>query len=170
MMDSKKVARLSILISVAIILSIIENYLPLPFIVPGAKIGLANIVTMVGIISIGYKDTFVIMIIRIIIGSIFGGGPSGMIYSLSGGLLSFITMVFIKEIFNEKVSAVGISVTGAVFHNIGQVLVASFILNNMLIFSYLPMLTVVGTFSGIFVGMSTNYFLSHLNKVIKKSI
>jgi heptaprenyl diphosphate synthase len=166
-MKSKKIAYLSILTAVAIVLNIFENYLPLPFIAPGAKIGLANIITMIGIISIGYKDTFLVMFTRIMLGAIFGGGLSGFIYSFAGGVLSFASMIIVKETFKKNISPIGISVTGAVFHNVGQIIVAIIILNNILIINYLPVLVIVGTVSGSFVGYSTIYFMNHLNKVTK---
>lgn len=168
-MKSKKIAYLSILTAVAIVLNIFENYLPLPFIAPGAKIGLANIITMLGILSIGYKDTFLIMIVRIVLGAIFGGGLSGFIYSLAGGFLSYLSMIIVKESFKKNISAIGISVTGAVFHNVGQVVVAIIVLDNVLIINYLPILVIVGTFSGTFIGYLTINFLEHFNKIAKFS-
>ncbi|MEA1974127.1 MAG: Gx transporter family protein [Bacillota bacterium] len=169
-MKSKKIAYLSILTAVAIVLNIFENYLPLPFIAPGAKIGLANIITMLGILSIGYKDTFLIMIVRIVLGAIFGGGLSGFIYSLAGGFLSYLSMIIVKESFKKNISAIGISVTGAVFHNVGQVVVAIIVLDNVLIINYLPILVIVGTFSGTFIGYLTINFLEHFNKIAKFSL
>ncbi len=166
-MKSKRITYLSILTAVAIVLNIFENYLPMPFIAPGAKIGLANIVTMICIMSISYKDTFLIMITRIILGAIFGGGLSGFIYSISGGVLSFIFMVIVKEIFKNKISPIGISVTGAVFHNVGQVIVAIIIIKNILLINYLPVLIVIGTISGTFIGYLTIYFNNHLKKISK---
>jgi heptaprenyl diphosphate synthase len=86
-------------------------------------------------------------------------------YSFTGGVLSFIAMVLVKELFKKHISSIGISVTGAVFHNVGQVLVAVLVLNNILIMTYLPVLVIVGTISGAFVGASTNYFLNHLERI-----
>ena len=168
-MKSKKIAYLSILTAVAIVLNIFENYLPLPFIAPGAKIGLANVITMLGILSIGYKDTFLIMIVRIVLGAIFGGGLSGFIYSLAGGFLSYLSMIIVKESFKKNISAIGISVTGAVFHNVGQVVVAIIVLDNVLIINYLPILVIVGTISGTFIAYLTINFLEHFNKIAKFS-
>jgi len=167
-MKSKRITYLSILTAVAIVLNIFENYLPMPFIAPGAKIGLANIVTMICIMSISYKDAFLIMITRIILGAIFGGGLSGFIYSVSGGVLSFIFMVIVKEVFKSKISPIGISVTGAVFHNVGQIIVAIFIIKSILLINYLPILIVIGTVSGTFIGYLIIYFNNHFKKISKK--
>jgi len=164
-MRSKNIARLSILTAVAIVLSIIENFIPLPFIAPGAKLGLANIITMICIVTMTYKETFLILVTRIFLSAIFGAGLSGFMYSFTGGVLSFIAMVLVKELFKSHISSIGISVTGAVFHNVGQVLVAVLILNNILIMTYLPVLVIVGTISGAFIGASTNYFLNHLERI-----
>lgn len=164
-MKSSRIAMLSLMTTMALVLSIMENLIPLPFIAPGAKIGLANIITMICIITLKDRETFFILITRIFLAAIFGAGLSGFIYSLTGGILSFLAMVMVRKTFKNHVSSIGISVTGAVFHNVGQVTVATVVLNNILIFSYLPILMIVGILSGAFVGACTNYFIKHLNRI-----
>lgn len=164
-METRRLAYVSILIAIAIVLNIIENYLPLPFIAPGAKIGLANIVTMIGLLSIGYKDTFFMLLVRILLGSVYGGGLSGFLYSTAGGMLSFTMMILVMEVFRSHISTIGISVTGAVFHNVGQITVAILVLGNIKIISYMPVLTVVGVLAGSFVGLASKFFIKHLSKV-----
>jgi heptaprenyl diphosphate synthase len=139
----------------------------MPFIAPGAKIGLANVITMLAIMTLNYKETFLIVLTRVTLGSIFGGGLSGFLYSMSGGILSLIAMAIIIEVFREKVSPIGISVTGAVFHNVGQLIIAISILRTTRLILYLPVLTIVACISGVFIGYVAKYLLEHFNTIIK---
>lgn len=165
-MKAKKITKLSLLIAVAVALNIFEKVIPLPMIAPGAKIGLANIVTMICILTMSYKDAFLVVSTRIILGAIFSTGLISLTYSFSGAILSFVAMLFVKKIFKDSISAIGLSITGAVFHNIGQIIVAIYILSTFKIISYLPVLIIVAIFSGGFIGLSTNYFINHFKKIV----
>lgn len=166
-MRTSKLTYISLLTSIAIVLNIFENYIPMPFIAPGAKIGLANVITMLAIMTLNYKETFLILLTRVTLGSIFGGGLSGFLYSMSGGILSLIAMAIIIEIFRDNVSPIGISVTGAVFHNVGQLIIAIAILRTTRLILYLPVLTIVACISGVFIGYVSRYLLEHFNTIIK---
>jgi heptaprenyl diphosphate synthase len=156
MKKSKKIAIMALMVTVALILGLVENALPIPMIAPGAKIGLANIVTMICIALLTPAETLAILIIRIVLGSLYSGGFSGFIYSFAGGMLSFAMMLLIVTFLRDKVSMIGISVTGAFFHSMGQVLAASVILQNVRIMSYLPLLLATSIFAGIFIGMASD--------------
>ncbi|MEG1002901.1 MAG: Gx transporter family protein [Clostridium sp.] len=150
----------------ALILFIIENMIPVPFITPGAKLGLANLIIMVSVYTLdSYKDSFTVLILRLLISTMVGGSLSTLMYSAAGGILSFIIIVIVKELGGKYVSIIGVSAAAAVFHNIGQLAVASIILKNIGVFLYLPVLSIAGIGTGIFVGLSANYMIQHLNKL-----
>lgn len=163
---TSKMVYMALLVSLALILSIIERMIPVPFVTPGAKLGLANLVIMISVYTLdNYKDSFTILILRIVLSTLLGSSVSMLLYSAAGGLLSFIVIVLVKELGGKNVSIIGVSAAGAVFHNVGQLFVASLILNNFNVFLYLPLLSLAGIVTGIFVGLSANYIISHLTKL-----
>ena len=163
MKDTKQLIYMSLLVAMALVLHFIERNIPVPFTTPGAKLGLANLVTVIALYTIKNKqDVMKIIIARVILSAIFGGSVSGLIYGSMGAFLSFIIMVIIKEGLKDKVSIIGVSSAGAVFHNIGQLLVASFIVKNIGVMLYLPFLSIAGILTGIFVGMAANYTVTHM--------
>jgi heptaprenyl diphosphate synthase len=164
MKKTRKLVLMGLYISMALALHIFEKTLPVPFIAPGAKLGLANIITLTALITLGFKDAFVILMVRILMGSIFGGGVSAFLYSITGGVLSILFMQLTRIVGRKNVSLIGISVVGAVFHNIGQLLAAALIINNVNIFVYLPILFLTAIGTGIFVGLVSRYLVSFINK------
>lgn len=161
-----KMIYMSLLVSMALILSLIERMLPVPFIAPGAKLGLANLVIIISVYTLdSYKESFTVLILRILLSTLLGSSVSMLLYSASGGILSFIITVLVKELGGKHVSIIGVSSSAAVFHNIGQLFAASLILDNFGVFLYLPILSIAGIGTGIFVGLSANYILSHLKKL-----
>jgi heptaprenyl diphosphate synthase len=167
---TSKMVFLALLISLALILSLIEKMIPMPFLTPGAKLGLANLVIMIAIYTLNIWDAFLVLIIRILLSTLLGSSVSMLLYSLFGGILSFISMILVKKIGGKFVSIIGVSATGAVFHNVGQLFVASLILKNFNVFLYLPVLSIIGIITGIFVGLSANYIINHLKKLSFKNI
>lgn len=150
-MDTKNIAKTGMLVAVAFVLSYIESMLPLNLGVPGIKLGLSNIVVLFSIFNLNTLTAFCIAIVRIVLCGITFGSLSGMLYSLSGGILSFVVMLLLKK--TKKFSVYGVSVAGGVSHNIGQILVAIAVLNNKLIMYYFPFLLIAGVVAGIATGM-----------------
>lgn len=167
---TKKIVLMSLYVSIALMLNIFENFLPTRYLIPGAKLGLANVITMVSLLTIGKKDSIMILVIRVLLGSIFGGGISGFLYSISGAIFSFTTMILVIVIFKDKISMIGISATGAFFHSVGQVLMASMIIQNVRIFSYLPMLLFASIFTGVFIGFTAKNTISFMVKIKKMPV
>lgn len=165
MTKTKKMVFLSLLVSQALVLHIFESMIPVPFITPGAKLGLANIVTVVSLYLFGEIETFLVIIVRLLLSSLLGGSISSLLYSIAGALFSFAIMVLIKRIGKDKVSLIGVSAAGAVFHNIGQIIMAALVVQNVNISLYLPVLTMSGIGTGFFVGLTSRYILNHLNKI-----
>lgn len=156
----------SLLVTMALVLQVIERGIPVPFLTPGAKLGFANLVTVIALYTlVSKKDVIQIIIARVILGALFGGSVSGLLYGGMGALLSFVIMIMIKEGLKDKVSKIGVSAAGAVFHNIGQLIVACLIVQNIGVMLYLPVLSIAGIVTGIFVGMGANYTLEHMYKL-----
>lgn len=165
MTKTRKMVFLSLLVSQGLVLHIIESMIPVPFITPGAKLGLANIVTAVSLYLFGEIETFIVIIVRLLLSSVLGGSISSLLYSIAGALFSFIVMALIKRIGKDKVSIIGVSSAGAVFHNIGQITIAALIVQNVNISLYLPILTMSGIGTGFFVGLTSRYIVNHLNRL-----
>lgn len=165
MTKTRKMVFLSLLVSQGLVLHIIESMIPVPFITPGAKLGLANIVTAISLYLFGEIETFIVIIVRLLLSSVLGGSISSLLYSIAGALFSFIVMALIKRIGKDKVSIIGVSSAGAVFHNIGQITIAALIVQNVNISLYLPILTMSGIGTGFFVGLTSRYIVNHLNRL-----
>lgn len=157
---------LSMLVTMALVLSLIERNIPVPFMTPGAKLGLANLVTVLALYSLPKKrDIIMIITARLLLTSLFGGSVSGLMYGSMGAVLSFLIMILIKGILKEKVSIIGVSAAGAVFHNIGQILVSICIVKNIGVILYLPFLSIAGIVTGVFVGIAANYIITYIYRL-----
>lgn len=165
MKNLQRLTFLAVLVAQALVLYIVESMIPIPFITPGAKLGLSNIITVASLYLFGFKDTFVVVLLRILLSTFFGGSISSLIYSLSGGILSLLFMQLAKALGKDDISIMGVSITGAFFHNVGQVLSAAVIIQNINVVIYLPLLTVSGIGTGFFVGITANYLLNALKKL-----
>lgn len=163
-MKTKKMTFLGLMVAYSLILYIIETYIPNPLIAifPGAKLGLSNIITLISLIVLGVKDTCVILSIRIILSSIFTGPISYLLFSAGGAYLSLISMYLSSKI--KDFSLVGVSIIGAIGHNIGQLLVASLIVENINMVGYLPFMLIASLVTGIFVGLVSKYCYPKLTK------
>ncbi|SHH02398.1 Gx transporter family protein [Tepidibacter thalassicus] len=170
MEKTRKLIFMSILVAQSLILYIVEMYMPNPFtaIAPGAKLGLSNIITLISLIFIGFKDTFVVLVIRIILASMFFGGLSAFLYSIAGGILSLVVMGIILKLNKINYGLIGISIIGSIFHNIGQLIMASIIIQNIGIFIYLPVLLLSSIPTGLFVGLVCGFLMK--NKNIQNSL
>ena len=146
----------AVLTSLALVLSIVERWIPLDLIipVPGIKLGLANIVTLFALLRLGPVDALVILLIRsLIMGTI--SGPMTLLFSLGGGLLAMLTMWLLTHGYGRIFSTIGISLAGAAAHNIGQVFVAGLVLSEpLLLLTYLPPLLLTSLATGTLTGVA----------------
>ena len=142
----------AMLISLALALSYAERFIPLQMLIPlpGIKLGLANIVTLTALYLLGAKNAFTILILRCFLGSLFGGGITGFLFSLCGGLLSMTVMTLARRM--TCFSVYGVSILGAASHNIGQIAIAILLMRSVYIGAYLPYLLVVALFTGFATG------------------
>lgn len=157
MTTAKKLVITALMISLGTTLQVIESMFNV-FAVPGGKIGLANIVTVIDIFLLGGMNGTVVAILRGFLGAVLYGGISAMPYSVCGAMFSALVMWGGKKAFYPKLGVVGISVIGAFFHNLAQVTVASLIFKSPYLFMYLPVLTIVGTIGGILTGLGAQLF------------
>lgn len=163
----KKLVLMALLISQALVLHYIESFFPV--LLPGVKLGLANIITLVTLILFGLKEAMAVVIIRSVLGPILGGSPTAILYSLAGGIFSGLIMAVLYIKYRKYFSLIGISTAGAVFHNIGQLLVASWVFGTIsVLYTYLPILMIAAVVTGYFVGLASHYILRFLNKHVKK--
>ncbi len=150
-MNVKKLTALSVSVALAMILSFIESQIPPLVAVPGVKIGLSNIVTVFLLYTYGAREAGGVSLVRVVLSSLLFGQAVSLIYSLSGAALSFAVMLAAKRL--GFFSAVGVSVLGGVFHNVGQIIAACLLMENAAISVYLPPLVVSGVLAGIAVGV-----------------
>ena len=152
-MDStKRMVQSAVLVCLALALSYAERFIPLQMLIPlpGVKLGLANIVTLMALYLMGPKAAFAILIPRCVFGAVFGGGITGLAFSLTGGLLAMAVMCIARKI--PVFSVYGVSILGAAAHNVGQILAAMVLMNSYFIGAYLPYLLVVALFTGFATG------------------
>ena len=148
---AKKLAFLSVSVALAMILSFVEAQIPPLTSLPGVKIGLANIVTLFVLYRLGWREAVGVSLIRVFLSALLFGSFVSLTYSAFGAALSLIVMILAKRYL--PFSSLGVSVIGALMHNVGQILAAWIYLGNGAIVYYLIPLTVSGTLAGIFVGV-----------------
>lgn len=161
---TKKLTFLAIFSSLAIILSFVESLLPpIWSAVPGIKMGLPNIVIIFLLYKFSVREAATVSFIRLLTVAFLFGNAMTFVYSFSGAILSLAIMWLLKKI--NRFSAVGVSIAGGVFHNLGQIIVAILILGTKEIGFYMPVLAVSGTVAGIFVGVSGILLLKYTAKI-----
>jgi heptaprenyl diphosphate synthase len=165
MSKTKRLTLCAILVALAMALSYTERFIPLQMLVPlpGVKLGLANIVTLMALYLMGPKAAFAILIPRCIFGAVFGGGITGLAFSLVGGLLAMAVMCLARKI--PAFSVYGVSILGAAAHNVGQILAAMVLMNSVYIGAYLPYLLGVALFTGFATGAACAGILRALKAV-----
>lgn len=162
----RRLTELSLLTSAALIIFIIELQIPSPFVIPGIKLGLSNIITVYAVYRYRAFEAFSVLIVRILLGSIFSGNLTALIYSLSGGLLCFLGMLVFKRFIDERHLWIS-SVFGAVLHNTGQIAAALLLLQTPQILMYYPFLLLAGCLSGAFTGLCAQIIVNRID--IRKS-
>lgn len=163
-MRNKKTAYIGLLVALAFIFSYIEFLIPINLGIPGVKLGLANLVIIVGMYTIGEKNSFILSMVRIVLVAITFSNMSAMLYSLAGGILSYAVMVAAKR--TKFLSVKGVSAFGGIFHNVGQILAAVLILETKELIYYLPVLMIAGIVSGTVIGLLAAMVIERIKKVI----
>ena len=161
-MRSSKVAQYGLFAALAILMGYVEMLIPLPLLVPGMKLGLANVIIVIVLYHMDIKSAFFISLVRVLMSGLLFQGFAGLLYSLAGALLSLGVMALLKK--TGKVSITGVSVMGGVFHNVGQIIVAAAVGENIKMAYYLPFLLVTGVVTGFVIGAVARLALGYLQR------
>lgn len=155
--QTKRTARLGLFLAFALILGYVEALLPLPVGIPGIKLGLANLAVLLALYRMGAKAAFMTDVLRIILNGFLFGSLYGILYSMAGGILSFCVMAGLKK--TGRFGILGVSMAGGVSHNIGQLLVAAFVVETVGIFYYIAPLLIAGVLTGCLIGILTEQLM-----------
>lgn len=158
----RNTAYLGMYLALALICSYVESLIPFYFGVPGVKLGLTNIVVVLILYTIGAKEAFGVSVMRILLAGFLFGNPFSIIYSLSGGILSFLVMYLLKH--TEKLKVITVSVAGGLAHNIGQLFVAALVVENYHVLYYLPVLLIAGFVTGFLIGILSQEIIFRIGK------
>ena len=164
-METRKIARMGLLVALSMILSYVESLIPAFVAVPGVKVGLANIVVIFALYTLGPIEALTVSLLRVILSSFLFGSVLSLLYSLSGALLSLGGMILMKKVKIFYTTAV--SVTGGVLHNVGQILVACLVLETDVLLYYLPVLILSGTITGAVIGIIASLVIKRLENNIR---
>ena len=164
----KKISLLGVMLAFTLVTSFIERMIPLDGIVPGMRLGLANLAIVISLYTLPTRDTFILMVLKCLMTAIFSGSIIALLYSLTGSMLSLIIMLLLIKLKIKAISIIGVSVAGAAFHNLGQIMVARFIFGTWAIMLYLPLLLIIGTVSGIVIGFLAKTIEPRISTYYKK--
>ena len=162
---SRKIALCAMLMALAMIFSYVEVLIPINLGVPGIKLGIANLVVVVGLFFLPAGEVLMISVARILLMDYLFGNGMSILYSLAGGLLSFLVMFLLKHIKGFT----GVSIAGGVTHNVAQICVAALVVQNRKLFYYLPALLVAGVITGMLIGILSDRILSAVKREGRKS-
>jgi heptaprenyl diphosphate synthase len=153
---------LALLAAAAFVLSWLDSMIPVSGLLPGAKLGLANLSVLSGLYLLGPGPGAVLCLLKILLSTFLFGNAYSFFYALAGGILSYLTMFLTYR----RCSVVFVSVLGGIFHNIGQVIVAAVVLETMGLFGYLPVLLLCGLGAGCAVGVLGGILISRCKKAL----
>lgn len=154
--------------SLAIALSLLENLIPISLLIPipGIKIGLANIITLLAIVILSPLETIAIIVIRCVTIGLFTG-PIAFLFSITGAILSWVVMVFLSYGVGKVFSVIGLSIGGACSHSIGQIIISVILLKDWgIVYYYLPFLLLISIVSGAITGFASIGVIKYVKKVI----
>ena len=160
-----KVAYLGVFLGLALVCSYVESLIPFYFGIPGVKLGLTNIVIVLMLYCVGAKEAFTISVLRVVLAGFLFGNMFSILYSLAGGILSFGVMYLLMR--TKKLGLLPISICGGLFHNIGQLAVAAFVVENYRIVYYLPVLLIAGAVTGLLIGLAAGEIVLRIGKKLK---
>lgn len=158
-----RVAYFGVFTALALIFSYVETLIPINFGIPGVKLGLANLITLIALYKMTIKDAFLISIVRVVLSGFIFGNLFAILYSLAGGILSLFIMTIFKR--SNQFSIFGVSMAGGVFHNIGQLIMAMIVVESVTIAGYLPVLLVSGLLTGFLIGFVSGETLKRIGKI-----
>lgn len=160
---ARTVALYGMLIALAFIFSYVEALIPIPVPIPGVKLGLANLVNMVGLYTVGAAGTAMVSLVRIVLVGFTFSNTFSMLYSLAGGAASLAVMIIARK--TGWFGQVGVSILGGIFHNAGQLTIAAFVTHTAGVFAYFPVLLAAGVITGAVIGMLGGMVVERISRV-----
>ncbi len=167
-MRARTVAFYGMFLALALVAGYVERLIPINLGIPGVKLGLANIVTMVLLYTVGLRGAAGVTAARVILSGFLFSGGFAIAYSAAGAALSILAMVIIKR--TKVFSYIGVSVVGGVFHNVGQILVAILVLETGALVYYLPVLIISGLAAGVVIGIISGLLIRRLEPIIRQNM
>ena len=155
-----KVAYFGVFTALALIFSYVETLIPIQFGIPGVKLGLANLIIVIALYRMKLSEVYLLSIVRVLLAGFIFGNYFSIIYSLAGGILSLTVMAYLRK--KGGFSVIGVSIAGGVFHNIGQLIVASVIVETFSVMYYVPVLLIAGLVTGLLIGIASDGMLKRL--------
>ena len=159
-----KAAVFGVFTALALIFSYVELLIPVNFGIPGAKLGLANLVIVIVLYKTDCKEALLLSVVRIILAGFLFGNLFGILYSLAGGILSLAVMALLKR--TGAFSVIGVSMAGGVSHNVGQLIMAMLVVETYAVGYYLPVLLIAGLITGTVIGIAGREMLKRLDRVV----
>ena len=156
---------LALLLALSLAISLIESTVPMPVPIPGARLGFSNIIILLSICLYDFKKALCVSVLKSFLLVLITGSVMSFFYSFVGAIFSTTALYFSLKKVNDDFSLIGVSEIGAFFHNLGQIIVAIFFMQNIKMFYYFPVLVFIGIFTGFFVGLSSNFIVEHLKKI-----
>lgn len=165
-LSARRTALYGLLIALAFVLGYVESLLPIYLGAPGVKLGLANLVTIIALYSLGFRAAAFINAVRILLVSFTFGNMSAVLFSMAGAALSLTVMAVSRRL--GIFGMIGVSILGGVCHNIGQFLIAAFVVETFGVFSYLPVLLIAGTAAGAGIGLLGGLVTERIQRVFRE--
>ncbi len=153
----------ALLTAIALTIFMVEAQIPLPIAIPGIKLGLANIITVYAVFVLSAREGAMILFARVFLGAVFSGQMSTLLYSGGGGLLSIVVLILLSKLLTKEQIWL-VSPIAALAHNVGQLCVASLVMQTTVVFAYLPYLALAAIVSGVFTGLCAQYVVGRLAK------
>ena len=163
MRDTKRLVRIAVLAAAALGIFVLEAQIPAPVPVPGVKLGLANVVTLTAMVLLGRKEAGAVLAVRLLLGSMFTGSFSALLYSVAGGVLAYAVMALLLPLFPEK-RLWALSALAAIAHNVGQLCAAVLVTETPALFWYAPALLISAVLTGVFTGVAAIFLLRALRR------
>ena len=161
---TRRITLLALLTAIALTIFMIEAQLPVLVPIQGVKLGLANIVTVYAVFVLGPGDALLVLCARVFLGAVFSGQMMTLLYSLGGGLLAWLVMALLRRLLDQKQLWL-CSPVAAVFHNLGQLLVAAGVMKTWAVMAYLPYLLLSGIITGLFTGLCAQLLIRRLDRL-----
>ena len=159
----KKTAFCGLVLALALIAGYVESLVPVAIAIPGIKLGTANSVILILLYMVGVKEAFMVNLSRVVLSGFLFGSMSSILYSLSGAIVSLFIMILLKK--TDRFSISGVSMAGGVAHNIGQLMMASFVLETTAVWYYLPVLILSGSITGLLIGVLTGEIRKRISRM-----